>query len=105
MMALLGLLGGIWAEKFDQMAAVTNFVVTPLSFLSGRFCSIAPLPEPFHTIAAINPFFYLIDGIRFGFTGDADGSLALGAVVVVVIDAGLSLLAHRLIARGYRLKA
>ncbi len=105
MMALLGLLGGIWAEKFDQMAALTNFVVTPLSFLSGTFYSIARLPEPFHAIAAINPFFYLIDGIRFGFTGHADGSLALGAVVVVVIDAGLWLLAHRLIARGYRLKA
>jgi ABC-2 type transport system permease protein len=105
MMALLGLLGGIWAEKFDQMAALTNFVVTPLSFLSGTFYSIARLPEPFYTIAAINPFFYLIDGMRFGFTGHADGSLVLGAVVVVVIDVGLWLLAHRLIARGYRLKA
>jgi ABC-2 type transport system permease protein len=105
MLALLGLLGGIWAEKFDQMAALTNFVVTPLSFLSGTFSSIAQLPEPFHAIAAVNPFFYLIDGIRFGFTGHADGSLLLGAVVVMVVDAGLWLLAHRLLARGYRLKA
>jgi ABC-2 type transport system permease protein len=105
MLALLGLLGGIWAEKFDQMAALTNFVVTPLSFLSGTFYSIAQLPEPFHAIAAINPFFYLIDGIRFGFTGHADGSLLLGAAVVVAVDAGLWLLAHRLLARGYRLKA
>jgi ABC-2 type transport system permease protein len=105
MMALLGLLGGIWAEKFDQMAALTNFVITPLSFLSGTFYSIAQLPEPFHTIAAINPFFYLIDGIRFGFTGHADGSLLLGAVVVIAVNAALWLLAHRLLARGYRLKA
>jgi ABC-2 type transport system permease protein len=105
MMALLGLLGGIWAEKFDQMAAITNFVVTPLSFLSGTFYSIAQLPEPFHAIAAINPLFYLIDGIRFGFTGHADGSLLVGVVLVLVVNAGLWLLAHRLIARGWRLKA
>jgi ABC-2 type transport system permease protein len=104
MMALLGLLGGIWAEKFDQMAALTNFVITPLSFLSGTFYSIAQLPEPFHTIAAINPFFYLIDGIRFGFTGHADGSLLLGALVVIAVNAALWLGAHRLLARGYRLK-
>jgi ABC-2 type transport system permease protein len=104
MLALLGLLGGIWAEKFDQMAALTNFVVTPLSFLSGTFYSIAQLPEPFHAIAAINPFFYLIDGIRFGFTGHADGSLLLGVAVVVAVDAALWLLVHRLLARGYRLK-
>jgi ABC-2 type transport system permease protein len=105
MMALLGLLGGIWAEKFDQMAAITNFVVTPLSFLSGTFYSIAQLPEPFHTIAAINPLFYLIDGMRFGFTGHADGSLVVGVVLVLLVDAGLWLLVHRLLARGYRLKA
>ncbi|HEX5079001.1 MAG TPA: ABC transporter permease [Geminicoccaceae bacterium] len=105
MLALLGLLGGIWAERFDQMAALTNFVVTPLSFLSGTFYSIAQLPEPFHAIAAINPLFYLIDGIRFGFTGHADGSLPLGVVVVVAVDVALWLLAHRLLASGYRLKA
>jgi ABC-2 type transport system permease protein len=105
MLALLGLLGGIWAEKFDQMAALTNFVITPLSFLSGTFYSIEQLPEPFHVIATINPFFYLIDGIRFGFTGHADGSLVVGVAVVVAVDAGLWLLAHRLLARGYRLKA
>jgi ABC-2 type transport system permease protein len=104
MMALLGLLGGIWAEKFDQMAALTNFVITPLSFLSGTFYSIAQLPEPFYAVAAINPFFYLIDGIRFGFTGHADGSLLVGVAVVIVVDAGLWLLVHRLLARGYRLK-
>jgi ABC-2 type transport system permease protein len=102
---MLALLGGIWAERFDQMAALTNFVVTPLSFLSGTFYSIAQLPEPFHTIAATNPFFYLIDGIRFGFTGHADGSLAVGVAVVLVVDAGLWWAVHRLIARGYHLEA
>ena len=105
MLALLGLLGGLWAEKFDQMAAVTNFLITPLSFLSGTFYSIAQLPEPFQAIAHANPFFYLIDGIRFGFTGHADGSLLVGAGVVLLVDLALWWLAQSLIARGWRLKA
>jgi ABC-2 type transport system permease protein len=105
MLALLGLLGGIWAEKFDQMAALTNFLITPLSFLSGTFYSIARLPEPFHAVALVNPFFYLIDGIRFGFTGHADGSVPVGMAVVALVDLGLWLLAQRLLARGWRLKA
>jgi ABC-2 type transport system permease protein len=105
MLALLGLLGGLWAEKFDQMATVTNFVITPLSFLSGTFYSIAQLPGPFLLAAHLNPFFYLIDGLRFGFTGHADGSILIGALAVTAVNLGLWLLAHALIARGYRLKA
>jgi ABC-2 type transport system permease protein len=105
MLALLGLLGGIWAERFDQMAAVTNFVVTPLSFLSGTFYSIAQLPGPFLLAAHLNPFFYLIDGLRFGFTGHADGSIVIGALAVAGVNLALWLLAHALLARGYRLKA
>ena len=105
MLALLGLLGGLWAEKFDQMATVTNFVITPLSFLSGTFYSIAQLPGPFLVAAHLNPFFYLIDGLRFGFTGHADGSLVIGAIAVAAVNLGLWALAHALIARGYRLKA
>jgi ABC-2 type transport system permease protein len=105
MLALLGLLGGLWAEKFDQMAAVTNFLVTPLSFLSGTFYSITQLPAPFRAIAHVNPFFYLIDGIRCGFTGHADGSILVGAGAVLLVDLALWLLAQTLIARGWRLKA
>jgi ABC-2 type transport system permease protein len=105
MLALLGLLGGLWAEKFDQMALVTNFVITPLSFLSGTFYSIAQLPGPFLLAAHLNPFFYLIDGLRFGFTGHADGSIVIGAIAVTAVNLALWLLAHGLIARGYRLKA
>jgi ABC-2 type transport system permease protein len=105
MLALLGLLAGIWAERFDQMATVTNFVVTPLSFLSGTFYSIAQLPGPFLVAAYLNPFFYLIDGLRFGFTGHADGPILIGAIAVAAVNLGLWLLAHALIARGYRLKA
>jgi ABC-2 type transport system permease protein len=105
MLALLGLLGGLWAEKFDQMAAVNNFLITPLSFLSGTFYSIAQLPDPFRLVAYVNPFFYLIDGLRFGFTGHADGSIPIGMLVVCAVNGALWLLAHRLLARGYRLKA
>ena len=76
MLSLLGILGGLWAEKFDQLAAVTNFVITPLSFLSGTFYSVEALPEALRWLAHVNPFFYMIDGIRYGFTGHADGSVA-----------------------------
>jgi ABC-2 type transport system permease protein len=105
MLALLGLLGGLWAEKFDQMATVTNFIITPLSFLSGTFYSIAQLPGPFLVAAHLNPFFYLIDGLRFGFTGHADGSIPIGAFAVAAVNLALWALAQALIARGYRLKA
>jgi ABC-2 type transport system permease protein len=105
MMALLGLLGGLWAEKFDQMAALTNFLITPLSFLSGTFYAIAQLPGPVQVIAHLNPFFYQIDGMRYGFTGHADGSIWLGMAAVLLVDLALWLLAQNLIARGWRLKA
>jgi len=105
MLALLGMAGGIWAEKFDHIAAVTNFVITPFSFLSGTFYSIERLPHGWQVAAHFNPFFYLIDGFRYGFIGRADSSLWLGAAVVLGINAGLWLLVHRMIASGYRLKA
>jgi ABC-2 type transport system permease protein len=104
MLALLGVLGGLWSEKFDHLAAVTNFVVTPLAFLSGTFYSTERLPEPWLTVAHLNPFFYMIDGFRYGMTGHADGSLAAGIAVMVAANLGLAVLAHRLFAVGYRLK-
>ncbi len=105
MLALLGFLGGLWAEKFDQMSMVTNFVVTPLSFLSGTFYSITQLPESFQAIAYANPFFYLIDGLRFAFIGQSDGSILIGMAVVTLINAGLWMFAHHLVKLGYRIKA
>jgi ABC-2 type transport system permease protein len=105
MLSLLGMVGGIWADKFDHMAAVTNFVVTPLSFLSGTFYSIERLPEGFHLIALMNPFFYMIDGFRYGFIGQSDGSVWLGLTVVAGADAVLLLLTWRMLATGYKLKA
>jgi ABC-2 type transport system permease protein len=104
MLSLLGLIGGIWAEKFDHIAAVTNFVITPLSFLSGTFYSIERLPGVAHVIAQFNPFFYMIDGVRYGFTGHADGSLAIGVVGLFVVDAFLWFVTLRMFTVGYRLK-
>ena len=105
LLSLLGVLAGIWAEKFDHMAAVTNFIVTPLSFLSGTFYSVDRLPEGWRFVAHLNPFFYMIDGFRYGFIGHADGSLAIGVVVLIGVNAALLLLCFHLIATGYRLKA
>ena len=72
-----GLIAGLWADKFDNMASATNFIIVPLSFLSGTFYSIERLPEALQKISEINPFFYIIDGFRYGFLGVSDGSITL----------------------------
>jgi ABC-2 type transport system permease protein len=105
MLSLLGLIGGIWSEKFDHIAAVTNFVVTPLSFLSGTFYSVERLPPAWHFIAHANPFFYMIDGFRAGFIGHADGSVPVGIAALTLTNAALLFLCYRMVATGYRLKA
>lgn len=104
-LSLLGLLAGIWAEKFDQMAAITNFIVTPLSFLSGTFYSVEALPPAFDTVLHLNPFFYLIDGFRYGALGTADSSPWIGFAVTLSVAVVLWLLALRWLTTGYRLKA
>ncbi len=103
-LSLLGLMTGIWAEKFDQMASATNFIITPLAFLSGTFYSIERLPEVLQAVSQFNPFFYMIDGLRYGFIGTADGSLAAGVAVMLGVNAALWLACHRMLATGYKLK-
>ncbi|MEK9707592.1 MAG: ABC transporter permease, partial [Alphaproteobacteria bacterium] len=105
MLCLLGMIGGIWAEKFDHMAAITNFVVVPLSFLSGTFYSIGRLPEMWQTIAHLNPFFYAIDGFRYCFIGQGDAPLWLGMLVLAGIDVLLFFIVHRMLVTGYKLKS
>ncbi|MEK7265174.1 MAG: ABC transporter permease [Pseudomonadota bacterium] len=105
MFGLLGVIGGVWSDKFDQLAAFTNFVITPLTFLSGTFYAITSLPEPFLTISHFNPVFYLIDGFRYGFTGVAEAPLLIGAVSAAAINAGLAALCYRLLKTGYKLKS
>ncbi len=105
MMSLLGLLGGLWADKIDHLAAVTNFAVMPLTFLSGTFYSVAQLPESWRVVAHMNPFFYMIDGFRYGFTGTAESSLVVGVTLMAGIDLLLLAWCHRLFVTGYKLKA
>ena len=104
MLSLIGLITAVWADKFDQIASITNFVIMPLSFLSGTFYSIERLPPMWQDVALINPFFYMIDGFRYGFIGHHDGSLVTGVILVCAINAGLWWTCHTMFARGYKLK-
>lgn len=105
MLAVLGIIGGIWSQKFDHIAAVTNFFITPLTFLSGTFYSIESLPGVWRTLAHYNPFFHMIDGFRFGFTGHADSDVVMGALLLAAIDLALLLLAWRMLRSGYKIKS
>jgi ABC-2 type transport system permease protein len=104
MLSLLGVAGGVWAEKFDHIAAVTNFVITPLSFLSGTFYSVDRLPPVFQQMAHANPFFLMIDGFRYGCIGHADMNPMTGVVVMAVVNVALWLLCTWMFRTGYRLK-
>lgn len=105
MMSIMGVIGGIVSQKFDHIAAFTNFFVTPLTFLSGTFYSIGSLPEMWHALALYNPFFYMIDGFRSGFIGQADGNQLIGLGVLVVVDVVLYFIAYRMLKTGYRIKS
>lgn len=104
MLALLGLVTGIWAQSFDQMSAITNYVITPFSFLSGTFYSIEQLPGFWHTVSLYNPFFYMIDGFRYALTDVHDGSIAIGLAVLTTTNILLASFAYYLLKTGYRLK-
>ena len=105
LLAALGIVAGILAAKFDQIAAITNFVVTPLSFLSGTFYSVEAMPPAMALASHLNPFFYLIDGTRFAYLGTSDSNPWLGLAVTLVAGTGLSALSWIWIRRGFRLKA
>ncbi|WP_208350757.1 ABC transporter permease [Pseudaestuariivita rosea] len=105
MLGALGIVAAIFANKFDQMAAITNFIVTPLAFLSGTFYSIDSLPPIMQTLTHWNPIFYLIDGVRYGVLGVSDSSPWLGLVVCSAASIGLVVLCWYWFKRGYRLKA
>jgi len=105
MFAMLGVLGGIWAEKFDQLAAIANFIITPLTFLSGTFYAIGNLPAPFNTLSQFNPVFYLIDGFRYGFTGVAEAPLLTGFLVSFGLNVVLAACCYQLLKSGYKLKS
>ena len=101
----LGFIAGLWAEKFDHMATVTNFIITPLSFLSGVFYSVGRLPEFFKSISQINPFFYMIDGFRFGFLGVSDGNITFGLIYLTILSVVMWLISYYLFKIGYKVKS
>ncbi len=105
MMALLGTICGIWADRFDHMAAITNFLVMPFSFLSGTFYSIQRLPDVWQDAARLNPFFYMIDGFRTGFLGIGDTDMRLGVAVMLGANLVLFGITYALLRSGYKLKA
>ncbi|HKX22887.1 MAG TPA: ABC transporter permease [Rhizorhapis sp.] len=104
-LAFLGVLTSIWAEKFDHAAAVTNFVIAPLSLLSGTFYSIDRLAPVFQAISHANPFFYIISGFRYGFLSAADSQVVAGALVLLLLNIGTGLLCYALLRNGWKLKA
>ncbi|MHB8284412.1 MAG: ABC transporter permease [Caulobacteraceae bacterium] len=105
MMALVGVFTGLWSEKFDHLAAATNFIIMPLTFLSGTFYRVSNLPQPFATLSQFNPFFYLIDGFRYGFTGHSDGSIAIGVVSTLAVTLALGVGSYLIFRSGWRLKS
>ncbi len=103
-MGLLGIIAAVWSVKFDHIAAVGNFIIMPMTFLSGTFYLVSRLPEPFRTASHYNPFFYLIAGFRYGFIGHADGSLMIGVVSTAVLILLLGAVSLWMFATGYRMK-
>jgi len=93
----IGIVIGLWAEKFDHMASATNFIIIPLSFLSGTFYSIDRLPTVLKSVSEMNPFFYIIDGFRFGFLGTSDGSIIFGLFYLIILSC--------LFKKGYKIKS
>ena len=105
---ILGAVGfviGLWAEKFDNMASATNFIIVPLSFLSGTFYSIKKLPEILQEISEWNPFFYMIDGFRYGFLGVSDGSIKFGLSYLITLSILTWFASYILFKKGYKIKS
>ena len=104
-MGMIGVLSGIWAEKFDQLAVVNQFIILPMSFLSGTFYHIYTLPEIWQKISYANPLFYFIDGFRYGFIGTADSNIMTGVIIAAVLNIILFFICLRVLKSGWRLKA
>jgi ABC-2 type transport system permease protein len=103
-MGMVGLMAAIWSEKFDHIAAVGNFIIMPMTFLSGTFYMVDRLPEPFRAASHYNPFFYLIAGFRYGFIGQADGSLLVGVAMTAVLTVALGAGCIWMFVTGYKMK-
>jgi ABC-2 type transport system permease protein len=104
MLGAMGIIAGIWAEKFDQLAAFQNFVVLPLTFLAGAFYSVGTLPPFWQALSHLNPFFYAVDGFRYGFFAQSDVPPATSLAIATAAFAALSWLTLHLLRRGYKLR-
>lgn len=105
LLSVMGFITGIWADKFDHTAAITNFLVTPLTFLSGTFYTVDQLSATWQPLVLYNPFFYMIDGFRYGFIGYADSNLTAGFVIMIVMNVVLFYIAYRILESGYKIKS
>tara|TARA_A100001011_G_scaffold270476_1_gene279709 strand:- start:205 stop:1017 length:813 start_codon:yes stop_codon:yes gene_type:complete len=104
-MGSLGIIVGLYADKFDQMSTVTNFIIVPLSFLSGTFYSIERLPEFLKILSNYNPFFHMIDGFRYAFIGKLDGSVTFGITLLTFLSLTIIYIAYFLVNKGYKIKS
>ena len=104
-MGAAGFIAGLWADKFDNMATITNFIIVPLSFLSGTFYSIQSLPPFLKELSYYNPFFHMIDGFRYSFLGRMDGSLKFGITYLIIINIIVWFLSYYLYKKGYKIKS
>ena len=104
-MSLIGMISGIWAEKWDHLGTVGNFVIVPLSFLSGTFYSITVLPDIIQRASLINPFFYMIDGFRYGFIGESDSSISQAFIILIILLMSLVVINYEILKSGYKLRA
>ncbi|MDZ4321416.1 MAG: ABC transporter permease [Phenylobacterium sp.] len=104
-MGMTGILAGLWSEKFDHLSAVQNFIVMPMTFLSGTFYLVDNLPEPFRSFSRYNPFFYLIDGFRYGFIGHAESNLTVGVIGSAVLMVVMGVVCWLVFRSGWRLKS
>ena len=105
MLGMVGILSGMWAQKFDQLAVVNQFIILPLSYLSGTFYHIDILPPVFQKISLCNPLFYLIDGFRYGFLGESDGNVMIGVAMAAAINLVLFTLVLRAFKKGWKIKS
>ncbi|MBJ7319320.1 MAG: ABC transporter permease [Alphaproteobacteria bacterium] len=104
-MGMTGILAGLWSEKFDHLSAVQNFIVMPMTFLSGTFYLVDNLPEPFRSFSRYNPFFYLIDGFRYGFIGHAESNLTVGVIGSAGLMVVMGVVCWLVFRSGWRLKS
>jgi Predicted membrane protein len=104
-MGTVGFIAGLWADKFDNMATVTNFIIVPLSFLSGTFYSVERLPNFLNVMSQYNPFFHMIDGFRYSFINNMDGSIKFGLIYLIILSIITWFIAYKLYKKGYKIKS